>query len=77
MPKTLSKANTRQVGGWHYQKPIQHWDFVIANDIPYMEAQIIKYVFRWREKNGLKDLQKAEHFLEKLMEVNKRFTPPR
>jgi hypothetical protein len=62
-------ANTRQVGGSHYQKPIQHWDFVIANGIPYLEAQIMKYVFRWREKNGLQDLEKARHFLDKLIET--------
>ena len=63
-------ANTRQVGGAHYRGGIQHWDFVIANDIPYLEAQIIKYVFRWRKKGGLQDLEKARHCLDKLIEVN-------
>ena len=62
------EANERQVGGDHYQAGIQHWDFVLANDIPYMEAQIIKYVYRWRKKNGLQDLEKARHFLDKLIE---------
>lgn len=66
-----STANSRQVGGGHYQEQgIQHWDYVIANHIPYMEAQIIKYVSRWRAKNGLQDLEKALHFLEKLIEVS-------
>lgn len=68
---SLANANKRQVGGRHYQKQkIQHWDYVIANDIPYLEAQIIKYVSRWRDKNGLEDLHKAQHFLDKLIEVN-------
>lgn len=61
-------ANSRQVGGSHYKSKIEHWDYVLANDIPYLEAQIIKYVSRWRKKNGLQDLQKAKHFLEKLIE---------
>jgi len=65
MPK---KANDTQVGGEHYRSPIQHWDYVLANEIPYMEAQIIKYVTRWRKKNGIEDLHKARHFLEKLIE---------
>jgi hypothetical protein len=65
----MSKANETQVGGEHYRSEIQHWDFVLANDIPYMEAQIIKYVYRWRKKNGLQDLAKARHFLDKLIEV--------
>lgn len=64
-------ANSRQVGGNHYSTPIQHWDFVIANEMPYMDAQIFKYVFRHRRKGGMKDLEKAMHFLEKLMEVTK------
>ena len=61
-------ANSKQVGGEHYRSRIQHWDYVLANDIPYMEAQIIKYVTRWRKKNGVDDLHKAQHFLEKLIE---------
>ena len=63
-------ANDHQVGGAHYRSPIQHWDFVLANDIPYLEAQIIKYVYRWRKKGGLQDLEKARHFLEKLIQSN-------
>ena len=68
-------ANDKQVGGTHYAKVIQHWDFVLANDIPYMEAQIIKYVFRWKEKNGIEDLKKAQHFLEKLIEFEEAKNP--
>ena len=62
-------ANDRQVGGSHYNAPIQHWDYVLANDIPYLEAQVIKYLTRWRKKNGFQDILKAKHFLDKLIEV--------
>lgn len=62
-------ANDRQVAGAHYLSPIQHWDYVLANDIPYLEAQVIKYLTRWRKKNGLEDILKAQHYLEKLIEV--------
>jgi hypothetical protein len=62
-------ANNHQEGGKHYQgKPVQHWDFVLMHDMPYMEAQIFKYVLRWKDKNGLADLRKAKHFIEKLIE---------
>lgn len=64
------KANEKQIGGDHYtRQKIQHWDYIIANEIPYMEAQIIKYLSRWRAKNGMQDLLKARHFLDKLIEV--------
>lgn len=65
-----NEANAYQHDGDHYKKQkIQHWDYVIANDIPYMEAQIIRYVSRWKNKAGLTDLLKARHFIEKLIEV--------
>jgi len=63
------KANDRQVGGDHYRSPIQHWDFAAANRLDYFQGQITKYVCRWREKNGIEDLKKAQHFLQKYVEV--------
>lgn len=62
-------ANEEQVGGTHYKgKPIEHWDFVLMHNIPYLEAQVIKYMMRWRDKNGVEDLRKARHFVDKLIE---------
>jgi hypothetical protein len=55
---------------------VQHWDYVLANNIPYLEAQIIKYLTRWRKKNGFQDLEKAQHFLSKLIEVNTPISTP-
>ena len=60
--------NDRQVGGNHYDSSIQHWDYVIANDLDYFQGQITKYVTRWKNKNGLADLLKAQHFLDKYIE---------
>jgi hypothetical protein len=65
---TKQNSNLRQVGGTHYKSPIQHWDYVIANDLDYFQGQITKYVTRWKNKNGLTDLLKAQHFLEKYIE---------
>ena len=65
----MSEANKEQVAGTHYQiQPFQHWDFVLEARIPYMEGQILKYMSRWRNKNGLQDLKKAGHFYCKLIE---------
>lgn len=62
-------ANDEQVGGTHYKgQIIEHWDFALMHDMPYMEAQIFKYVLRWKKKNGIADLRKARHFIEKLIE---------
>lgn len=64
----MSVANERQEGGNHYRSPIQHWDYVIANKLDYFQGQITKYVTRWKLKNGLQDLYKARHFLDKYIE---------
>lgn len=66
----MSNANTQQVGGGHYKgTTYQHWDFVrIALAGRYLEGNITKYITRWRKKNGLQDLEKARHYLTKLIE---------
>ena len=63
------RANDRQVGGLHYKKQeYQHWDFVCDTNLRYLIACASKYVSRWRGKNGLEDLRKSIHYLEKSIE---------
>ena len=62
-------ANNRQVDGDHYQSEIQPWDYIEANNLTFIEGSIIKYVTRHKKKNGVRDLKKAQHFLEKLIEI--------
>jgi len=46
---------------------IQPVDFIIANDIPFIEGNIIKYICRHRSKGRINDLIKAQHYLDMLM----------
>ena len=65
------RANEQQIGGAHYAvKAIQPWDFIVANNIGYLEGNIIKYISRWKDKNGIEDLKKAQHYLQKLIETH-------
>jgi len=58
-----------QIGGQHYKDAaIQPIEFIVANAIPYREANVIKYVYRHKSKNGLQDLQKARHYIDMLIE---------
>ena len=69
-------SNDKQVGGDHYGlSALQHWDVVRIFGLSYLEGQITKYIFRWRKKNGLEDLKKAQHYLEKLIEENSPVIP--
>lgn len=65
----MSNANETQVGGNHYKEGIQHWDYAASHDFDYFQGQITKYVTRWKKKNGIQDLFKARHFLEKYIEI--------
>ena len=63
----MSANNT---GPDHYKdKPMQPWDFIVANNLGYLEGNVVKYVSRWRQKGGVEDLRKAKHYIEKLIEV--------
>jgi len=64
-------ANEKQVGGTHYSTDggLQHWDIVNIFKLDYFQGQITKYVMRWNKKNGVEDLRKAAHFLEKYIEL--------
>jgi hypothetical protein len=58
-----------QVGGSHYKDfKIQPIDFIVANSLPWAEANVVKYVVRWRRKNGVEDLKKARWYLDYLIE---------
>ena len=62
-----------QIGGKHYQKTIQPWDYMEAIMSEeafkgYLVGNIIKYMSRWEDKGGVQDLEKAQHYLEKLIE---------
>ncbi len=74
----MSKVNEIQIGGKHYcTQSIQCWDYITANGIGYLEGCVIKYVSRWKAKGGVQDLEKARHYLDKLIEVasaDKKFT---
>lgn len=69
---TLEKESAlkAQEGGSHYKDlAIQPVEFIHANNIGYMEGNVIKYLVRWRNKNGIQDLKKARHYIDLLIEM--------
>jgi endonuclease III-like uncharacterized protein len=52
----------------HYNMQIQPIMFIVKNNIPFREANIIKYVCRHRDKDGIDDLLKAQHYLQMLID---------
>lgn len=70
-------ANQRQVGGEHYTtKAVQPWDAMqawMSHDefTGFLRGNAIKYMARCKDKGGVEDLEKARHYLDKLIEVEK------
>jgi hypothetical protein len=68
--KTPSKTDdpfTTQVGGDHYKSMgIQPIDYITANNLPFIEGNIVKYITRWKQKGGVQDIDKVIHYAEML-----------
>lgn len=63
-------ALNEQIGGKHYKKcKIQPIEFIHANNIPFMEANCIKYLCRHKDKNGAQDIKKVIHYCQLILEL--------
>ena len=66
---TKNSTTSPSYYGDYVIKPI---DFIVNNDIPFAEGCIIKYVVRWKQKNGIEDLKKAKVYLDKLIKLDEK-----
>ena len=65
----MSALNT-QVGGSHYKNmTIQPVEFIERNNLGFCVGNVIKYVCRYKDKNGIEDLKKARHYVDLLIEI--------
>ena len=66
------KATDTQIGGDHYTKlAIQPMQYSMENGLDALQHTVIKYVTRFRDKNGIEDLEKAKHCIDMLIEFEK------
>jgi hypothetical protein len=64
-----TRASAKQVGGNHYAKlAIQPMQYSMANGLDPLQHTAIKYVTRFRDKDGIQDLEKAKHCIDLLIE---------
>ena len=58
-----------QAGGKHYKgMKIQPAHFINENHLEFAEGNVIKYVCRHKKKDGEKDLLKAKHYIDMIIE---------
>ena len=64
-----SIVTNKQVGGEHYKNmAIQPVDFIVKNNLSFLQGNAIKYICRYKNKNGVEDINKAIHYLEMIKE---------
>lgn len=72
----------KQIGGDHYMSlTIQPWAAMESwmtkpAFIGFLVGNVIKYVARYNQKNGIDDLKKAQHYLEKCIETMQKSAEP-
>jgi hypothetical protein len=63
-------ALEKQVGGSHYKDmAIQPIEYIHKNGLGFCEGNIVKYITRWKTKNGIEDLKKVIHYAELLIQM--------
>ena len=63
------KASDKQVGGNHYKSlPVQPSHYIRVNDLGWYEGNAVKYITRHKQKGERKDIEKAIHYLELILE---------
>ena len=63
-------ALAQQVGGSHYKGlAIQPVEFSQRNNLGFCEGSVVKYICRYKSKNGVEDLLKARHYIDLLIEM--------
>ena len=73
LPTSRNKAHKKENGGVthpdHYNQGIEMWDYASSHNLNFFEGNVIKYITRWKDKNGLEDLHKAKQYLDKFIEI--------
>ena len=70
MEKQINNPLNIQVGGSHYKNfKIQPIEFIQKNNLSFIQGCIIKYICRYKDKNGLQDLEKIKHYVDLLIQL--------
>jgi len=68
----LKDATDKQVGGQHYKDcPIQPVEYIVKNELDFLEGNVVKYITRHRKKgSGPEDIRKVIHYAELILELH-------
>ena len=63
------KPSDKQIGGSHYKDcVIQPVDYIVKNNLDFLEGNVVKYITRHKTKNGIEDIRKVIHYADLILE---------
>ena len=54
----------------HYNRGIEMWDYAHSHNLDFFEGNIVKYVTRWKDKNGVENVSKTPQNQLKTIKIN-------
>lgn len=65
-----ASALATQVGGDHYKNmKIQPVEFIHANNLDFLQGNVVKYICRHKAKHGKADVEKAIHYCQLILQM--------
>ena len=69
----VAKEEIEKPKRYNKKGKLECWDVIIDQEMNFLEGNILKYLWRYKEKKGAEDLKKAKVYLEKLIsEIEKK-----
>lgn len=66
----VSKKVINNTGGNHYQScAIEPIEYILKNNLGFCEGNVVKYISRYKHKNGIEDLKKARDYVDLLIKL--------
>lgn len=66
----MSNPLDKQIGGDHYKTmKIQPIEYIVANNLSFLEGNVIKYITRHKAKGGKADVEKVIHYCELILQT--------
>lgn len=76
LQSALDEAQQEAIDPTHYNThAIQPIEYIMANNLPFCEGNVVKYISRWREKNGVSDLRKCRQYIDFLIKQEEEGKP--
>lgn len=71
----MKRVLEQEVGGSHYKRnAIQPIEYIHANELPFIDGCICKYITRHRDKGGAQDIEKIIHYAKLLLQLEYGYT---